>query len=634
MQTYLPVGAVFDLVGEAYKPPAIPAFVFTFKETVAGYIPPPRITLGVSCSWSKSNQRLGATDGSKWAASVPKNDTSLVAWGRATVVEVVHSAHWIGLLSSKDLARALCWDELSPQDAGAPSAWNNPPPLDVAVGAPWDHSIGARDVRLRLIYNPRPAIRDAVAGLPWHACDQVGQRYDYAQELLDSLYIPGPGPLHFSFGGARYQPATAPQVFFDFRHTPLRRAIQPVDARSAAVGYKSASVIDLLRLLRWGWGTPTDPIPTGIEYPDYAGPVVVIDTLQPPAEPDILESYMIANTVTLVVLPERTPLDAQNIRVALDIDSFSWSFSADLLGQTSLNLVRPDADGQKTVELDINGWKWLMLIERYSRTQKFPAEHYSINGASRSQLLATPYAPPRSAVNSAAITAQQAAAAQLTNTGFTLTWDALNNNPPDWTLPAGALSYQDQSALQVIARIAAAAGAIVRPARDSDALSVLPRYRAPVWEWPTAIMDRIIPTDIVTSLGGEWAPQPAWNSCYVSGTNFGVAMDVRRAGTAGDHPAPDVLDDLITGTEVARQRGICEISQGGNQEIVSQVIPLFAAGTVGNPGLVEPAMLCEIRGDGDTWRGLCLSTEISAAGVGAARVTQTLRLERHTGGGY
>ena len=327
-------------------------------------------------------------------------------------------------------------------------------------------------------------------------------------------------------------------------------------------------------------------------------------------------------------------MEGSNLGVGLDIDAYSWSFSADLVGQTSLNLVRPDANGQKSVELDINGWKWVLLIERYSRQQKFPSERYGITGATRSQLLAAPYAPARSAVNAAFITARQAAEDQLQYTGFTLTWDSLNNNPPDWTLPAGALSSQGQTAMQVIARIAEAVGGVVRPSRDSDAVTVLPRYREPVWDWPAAIMDRIIPADIVTSLGGEWSPQPAWNSCYVSGTNYGVAVDVRRAGTAGDNPAPDVYDDLLTDTAANRFRGMCELSKGGNQEIVSKVIPLFPPSDSGNPGLVEPAMLCEVRGDGDTWRGLCLSTEISAEGVGAARVQQTLRFERHTGGGY
>jgi hypothetical protein len=89
-----------------------------------------------------------------------------------------------------------------------------------------------------------------------------------------------------------------------------------------------------------------------------------------------------------------------------------------------------------------------------------------------------------------------------------------------------------------------------------------------------------------------------------------------------------VFDDLITGTDAARSRGIAEIAKGGNQEIVTLAIPLFPVGGSA-PGLVEPAHLCEVRDIDGTWRGLCLSTEIAAEGVGASRVTQTLKLERH-----
>ena len=66
-------------------------------------------------------------------------------------------------------------------------------------------------------------------------------------------------------------------------------------------------------------------------------------------EPDLLETYMIANSVSLVVLPERTPLQATGLSVGRDIDAFAWQFSAQLFGRTSLNRVRPDAGGPKTM---------------------------------------------------------------------------------------------------------------------------------------------------------------------------------------------------------------------------------------------------------------------------------------------
>ncbi|MFU2467265.1 hypothetical protein ACM7PH_30870, partial [Pseudomonas aeruginosa] len=88
---------------------------------------------------------------------------------------------------------------------------------------------------------------------------------------------------------------------FDFRYVAPVRGIRPVDA-GARSSYGSPTRFDALRRIPWAWGRPTDPVPTGIVYPDYPGPVVPID---PPTEPEILETYMIGNTVTLVVLPSR-----------------------------------------------------------------------------------------------------------------------------------------------------------------------------------------------------------------------------------------------------------------------------------------------------------------------------------------
>ncbi|PRB80655.1 hypothetical protein CQ007_12505 [Pseudomonas sp. MYb185] len=414
-------------------------------------------------------------------------------------------------------------------------------------------------------------------------------------------------------------------MFFHFYVQPIRAGrIGPVDSAGSA-RWGLSRQLDRFRRLPWGRARALDPVPTGIEYPDYEGPISII--VPPPAEPDILETYMIANSVSLVVLPDRTPLDATALRVSLDIDSFAWTLSAQLFGRTSLAQVRPTASGPKEVELTINGHRWVFIIERYSGTGKLADERYSITGVSQTQLLAKPYAPTRSHSNAVPINGQQAAEQELLYTDFTLHWNSQTIGPPDWTLPEGAFSYADKTAMEVIAELAETVGGIVRPAQASRELTVLPRYREPVWQWSSAIMDKIISTNIVSEWGSEWQPQPEWNSCYVSGTNHGIAMQVRRAGTAGNEPAPDVYHDWITGEQAARARGITELCKGGNQEIVTLNLPLFPKQTA--PGLVQPGMLCEVREIDDTWRGLCLATEISADGIGASRVKQTLQLERH-----
>lgn len=582
-------------------------------------------TLQIGAAWQRARPGADPASAAPWSPLDPRDRQTGAGWQPGRAGDVDSRGVW-DAVAARDARRQARWQRATTASARpAAAGWDNVPARDLSSAQPWDRSLQPRDsLRLRLLYNPRPARRDPGHAEGFRRVDLYGPRLDAEAERQRSLYRPGP-LLVFAFAGARYAPGSAPQVYFDFRYTPpARRAIQPVDSARAASGWQSARRLDLRRRLPWGQGRAHDP-DTGIAYPDDPGPVYVIE---PPAEPDILESYMIANSVSLVVLPERIPVEATAIRVGRDIDAFAWTLTCELFGRTALNLLRPDAHGPKTVELTINGWSWRFLIERYSSSRSFPAERYSLTGVSRSQLLAAPYAPPRSAVNAVPINAAQAAADQLEHTGFTLSWDYSGLGPPDWTLPAGAFSYQQQSALQVIARIAEAVGGVVKPARDSDALAVVPRYREAPWQWGQAIMDRIVPIEVVSDMAGEWSPQPRWDSVYVSGSSHGVAVDVRRRGSAGSHPAPDVFDDLITGTDAARARGIAELARSGDQEIVTLSLPLFPVGGMA-PGLIEPAHLCEVREADGHWRGLCLETAIAAEGVGASRVTQSIKLERH-----
>lgn len=586
------------------------------------------LSVQIGGRWSKARPVSARPSAASWSATAPLGLEAQAAWRQAGGRDQTNAVLW-DELSAKDLLSGPVWGAATAADRQPlVGPWTAVPAKDYGLRVGWDHSLRRVDLRLRLIYNPQPARKDARVGVGIRRVNEYGPRYNAATALQDSLYVPGSGALTFSFGARPYFPSTSPQVFFDFRYVPATPAIQPTDSGAIDVRWSSARRLNLALRLPWGKARPLDGALTGIAYPDYPGPVKPLPV--PPTDPEILETYMIANTVNLVVLPSRTPVEAKNVRVSLDADSFSWKFSADIFTQAALDLVKPGADGHREIEVDINGWTWLVMVERYSRNRTFATEAYSISGATRSQLLAEPYAPPRTGLNGAPITAQQAADAELLYTGFTLNWTAA-----DWTFPAGALSYQGQTAMQVIARLAETVGAIVRPARDSDLLEVLPRYPAPTWEWNTieAPVSVIIPPAMMTDLGGEWTPQPAWNACYVSGASHGVSMLVRRAGTAGDNPTTDVFDDWLTGQEANQARGLHELCKGGNIEIVGVTIPLFPFSDDKGVGLVLPAQLCRVPEESGSWDGLCLSVDISAEGTGASRVTQQLKLERHHGNG-
>ena len=183
--------------------------------------------------------------------------------------------------------------------------------------------------------------------------------------------------------------------------------------------------------------------------------------------------------------------------------------------------------------------------------------------------------------------------------------------------------------MDVIAQIATTAGAVVIPSADSDALAVQPRYRVSPWNWgeDTTPIDHAIPESMVLNMSVEWRPEPEYNAVYVSGINEGVAVAVQRKDTAGDKPAPDIVEDWLTATDVNTERGRNVLSEGGNQAIVTLEFPLTVKGQ--EPGLVLPGQLVQVMETSDTWTALCLSTQINSAGSGAGKVTQSLVLERH-----
>ena len=349
----------------------------------------------------------------------------------------------------------------------------------------------------------------------------------------------------------------------------------------------------------------------------------------PPA-PDDKESYLFMNTVNAVRLSDDEPLELLDISIDLDMDSFTWQLSAQVANKAVLALIEPDANGTKDIKITINGWDWIFMVTRYDAERRFGAESYRISGESRTRLLSAPYAPLRSKTEDSAISAVQAATAELTNTGFTLNWDSTETwATPDWILPGGTFSYTDQTAMEVIAKIATTAGAVVIPSADSDALAVQPRYRISPWNWgeDTTPIDHAIPESMVLSMSVEWRPEPEYNAVYVSGINEVVAVAVQRQGSAGDNPAPDIIEDWLTATDVNTERGRNVLSEGGAQAIVSLDLPLTAMGQP--PGLILPGQLVEVLETGKPWIGLCLSTGVSTNGSGAGRVVQTLSIEKH-----
>ena len=396
--------------------------------------------------------------------------------------------------------------------------------------------------------------------------------------------------------------------------------IQPKDSGFVAP-HGDAPARNIAPALPWGPSGYRDTT-LKFEYPTYTGPVIIPGEL---IEAEEKETYTIMNTVNVKRVSDNTPIEMQNLTIALDVDSWAWTVTGELIGRAALALVEPSASGLVDIEVTLNGHIWIFMIEGYTENRAFANHRFQVKGSSRTQYLAAPYAPERSKTYTADILASQVIDDELQNTGFTLAW----STTAPWLIDADALSYQKQSPIAVAKRIAETVGAIIVPAKAADSLTLKPRLRISPWGLATAAnneLDAQIPMAMVTQISHDYVPAPLYNAVYCSGTSTGISALVELTGTGGTAPAPDVFDDLMTDTDAATERARQEIGASGKRGLYALTLPVPEF--VQAPGLLEPGMVIETVEGTETWRGYVLGVSINAPRTGAEKIEQTASIVR------
>jgi len=347
---------------------------------------------------------------------------------------------------------------------------------------------------------------------------------------------------------------------------------------------------------------------------------------RPPVIPGapVQRVYIIMNNALLSRLPGHEPIDVSTMRLTADLDSWCWGLEATVNSRAALDMVAPDGSGPVSVEVEINGWRWVVMVESWRESKQFGRASWTINGRSESAQLAAPYAPSRSYTEENDRTAVQLVEAELLNTGWSVDWQQVG-----WLVTAGAWSYQNLTPMQAILRVAKSAGGVVLTDAEDKTLIVQPRYPSSPWNWDVATPDLIIPDAMIRDLGRDWRPGPNYNAVYVSGTNQGVTVRVYREGSVGDALAPSMADSLITEVAVGRERGRNILAAAGNWDLCRISVPLMAEPDL--PGLILPGALLEINESGIPWRGQVMGVSISAARNNGLRVAQGLEVACYHG---
>lgn len=624
--TYIPpqpASVVLEFTGSPYIPPAANAVVLDFADTgspVVVYPPVPGVVARVGLPWARRGAGRDAAVASAFGRGTERDQAAtLNASPAGQGLAPSLNSRW-NKTPERYRHAALPWRDAQARSATTQLRHQQAPARDIdRMRVGWDGSITRRERRVTAPFLVLTPTKDSVVGLGFDSVDRYGALWRLEDHRQPPLYFPN---ANLTFDTPATAASLQQPVVLEFGYVYPNRPAQPKES-SMRLPFGDALHRDIERLrLPWGPSGSRDTS-IGIVYPDYPGPI----DPEPPEPPPIRATYIFMNTVNVVRLPDRTPIDMTQLSLGLDADSWAWTLRGEVT-PASLALIEPTAAGTVDIEVEINGWTWVFMIERYRQRRQFANQRYTVEGVSRTQLLASPYAPLRAKLMSSDIGAKQAAQEELLNTGFTLNWDTLPGaTTPDWIIPGGVFAYQDKTPLQAIKWITDTAGAILLPSPNADELTVQPRYKVPPWQLSSATVDAIIPAAMVTDLSLDWQPRTLFNGVYVSGVSHGVGVDVARSGTPGDVPAPDVYEDLLVATEVNTERGRQVIADSGNQALVGFTLPIPES--LGAPGVVMPGMIIEFVEGGASWRGYAISTNITAPRSGNVAVTQQLTIVRH-----
>lgn len=509
-------------------------------------------------------RRVVASFGVPWARSTPRS------------LEVVAPMHHTDAL---DTQVASPWGHGTPRDRQSGSQWLRMAPTDRERSAPWQQFARRLQSQSAL---PWVVSRRADAGAraPWGqfaARPALNAVAVWVRALVNDQQAAAPWGRYASRPALALRPSWA----------TARRA----DAERWIPWVRFSRTLDA------GWGVVTPP---GGPVVDEHGTIVV----------PVRTVYFMTNEATLTRVDDGTALPLLSLSFSTDVDSWAWRADVSLPA-SSMDAVAPGMDGQPVLlQATINGHSVRFLAESIGRERVFAKDRIKVSGRSQSALLADPFAVAYSYYSASAITAQQAAINAVTESGLPLGW-AIDWGIDDWLLPTGLWQHQG-TPLSAVQRIAEAAGAYVQTDMLLKTLLVRHRYPAAPWNWAALTPDIVLPLGVALREGVEWSDKPAYNEVYVTGQAGGVNGHGTKVGTTGGLLAPEVVDDLITHADAARQRGRAILSDTGRQQRISLSLPIND-----DTGLLAVGQLIDINeGSGagaTTRRGLVRSVSATYA---------------------
>jgi hypothetical protein len=336
-----------------------------------------------------------------------------------------------------------------------------------------------------------------------------------------------------------------------------------------------------------------------------------------PIEPQIRRSYLMEPQVSCIRV--RDGLAVVLTSVSISTSRGQWTSTCSLSFSSRLDAMHAN---NELLKVSINGYEFFLLCESPSSSKIFNAETYSATGRGRLAELATPYKKSVNFVNHDTRSFMGLMTDIIANSGW-----AVTGVITDYPVPANCFSYANKTPAEAINFMASAIGAMLDINDETRTINVIPQWPVVPWETSSAIPDVILHDSVILEFTEHLDIRPEGNAVFVRGEQQGVAVKVKRFGTAGDNFAADIVDKLITDNQAARMRGTTELANAGNKiqnsirtKVLNDLPP------------IRPGMLVGIRKGAEVFKSVCDASTITASvnsTNGQVTVNQTISLLRN-----
>ncbi|QYK03254.1 hypothetical protein K0I62_07660 [Shewanella psychrotolerans] len=336
-----------------------------------------------------------------------------------------------------------------------------------------------------------------------------------------------------------------------------------------------------------------------------------------PLEPQVRRSYLMQPQISCIRVSDSLAVVLKSVSISQSRSQ--WTSSGNVTFSSRIDAERA---ANELLKITINGYDFYLLCEVPSESKAFGKLSYSASGRGRFAELSAPYVKAINYVNTQARSFMGLMGDIIENMGWTLVSEIT-----DYNVPANAFSYAAKTPAEVLNMMASAIGAMLDIDNETKTITVIPQWPTVPWDVDNAVPDVILHDAVILDFSEKREIRPDANAVFVRGEQQGVAVKVKRTGTAGDNFAADIVDKLITDNQAARMRGTVELANAGNKVHSSIRTKVMA-----DLPPMRPGMLVGVRKGTEVFKSVCDGFTINASvseSTGVVTVNQTVTLLRN-----